>query len=96
MRHKIVIAVCLIAVFALGALSVNAWHNENVQRQVAAAKAASAQAYHVHMKKAAVADEQKRITDECHKGQVSYDAQTPAYKKLHATDRPICDLPVVQ
>lgn len=96
MKHKIVTAVSLIGLTVLLVAAISLSHSEAVKQRVQRAKAYAKQQYAIQVQKATVAAERRRIKADCEKGQVAYDAQTPAYKKIHPSDRPVCNLPEVQ
>lgn len=94
MKHKIVTAICLVAVFALGILSVNVYHSRQFQANLVAARTRSVQVVHDRLQKEAVAKEQRRLDEECKKSEASYSLLTAKQKTTVAV--PNCHLQIVQ
>lgn len=101
MRNKILFALLLIAVFALGVLSVRAWDKYEVEQRVKAEitrqeeqARANAAARLEEQRKQAEAAEKERLAKECAEGLAAYNKLSPAQQRAAA--KPECDLEQVQ
>lgn len=83
-KHVLIIVVCAIVVFTLGALSNKAWNSQVVRQHAAAAKQATIAADAKRRQADAVADEKARLKAECDKETAYYNALTPAVKAKQA------------
>jgi hypothetical protein len=94
MKHKLVVALSILAIIVSTVVAVRAYDHYQVHAHAVAAAKAANQAAHDKLESAAVAANKKHIDEECTKEVTYYNGLTPAQKtKVSA---PACDLQIVQ
>lgn len=91
MKHKVTVIICLVVVFVLGALCVQAWHDQRLQDKIQATKTAIHNAQVQQAQREIVQTNYNKVNAECKKGQVAWDAL-----KVKTGSRPVCNLQMVQ
>lgn len=94
MRHKLVIALSILAIFTTGIVCAEIYHNAQVQKRAEQAKVNVEKAIVELKRKEAIRFQQQKLDDECKKSESAYQQLTPAQKAKTAA--PDCRIQLLQ